>query len=224
MGGANGLRREHRPLRIEPEVGQVTEYGAEGPSVIDGKKPSHVLQEDVARSHVTKDADNLRPEPSFVLDAAAGAGCAGRLARETRTDEIHRSRKGGSGEVPDIAKPDRRRIHGLRFARASQNRGAKRLPLDHADDASMEAQVGKSGEDAAFESADAGEESEDVERGKIHIHRAPSPAPTSSGGVGTRFQNWHGSPRDPFSPSNIQCPGSSGSGQMAATTRRSFGQ
>jgi len=47
--------------------------------------------------------------------------------------------------------------------RASQNRGAKRFPLDHADDASMDAHVAESGDDAALESADAGEESQDGE-------------------------------------------------------------
>lgn len=74
MGGANGFRRAHRPLRIEPEVGQVTDDASEGPPVIDGKKPSHVLQEDVARSHVAKDADDLRPEPAFVFHASPCAG------------------------------------------------------------------------------------------------------------------------------------------------------
>ena len=175
MGGANVRRRAHRPLRIEPEVGQVTDDASEGPPVIDGKKPSHVLQEDVARSHVANDADDLRPEPTLVFHAAPGAGCAGWLAREACNDAIHRSTEGGSGELPDVAHPERRTSHAERFMRASQNRGAKRFPLDHADDASSDTQVAESGNDAAFESADAGEESQDGE-----VSHTAAPLPTGA--------------------------------------------
>jgi len=60
--------------------------------------------------------------------------------------------------------------------RARQYCGAKRFPLDHADDASIDAHVVESGEDAALESADAAEESQDGE--VSHIVPPPqAPAP-----------------------------------------------
>lgn len=73
MGRSNGFRREQRPLRIEPEVGQITEDLTECSPVIDGKKSAHVLEHHVPRSHVAKDAHDFGPEPPLVFHAAAGS-------------------------------------------------------------------------------------------------------------------------------------------------------
>ena len=52
-------RSEHTPLRIEPHLGQVSEYTPEPP------RSEHwaVLHEDVAGSYLVNDARHIAPEP-----------------------------------------------------------------------------------------------------------------------------------------------------------------
>ncbi len=101
---SSDIRRSHsRPVRIEPEAGKVGEHSVEA----QGKVPSHVLQEDEARSYLADDAANVRPEVARVLCAMSVAGGAERLARVARRDEIHRSTPRAAVEgleiVPDWA-------------------------------------------------------------------------------------------------------------------------
>lgn len=70
MRCADVVRAEHRPLRIEPEAGQVSENVSEAP----GKQPWDVFQEDEAGSSLANHPGDFRPEPSVVVGAAALAG------------------------------------------------------------------------------------------------------------------------------------------------------
>lgn len=67
-------RRAHDPFRIEPEVGQVSEYVSEGAPSIGREQATDVLHEEVARSRLANASNDFRPEPPLVLDAAALSG------------------------------------------------------------------------------------------------------------------------------------------------------
>ena len=123
--GANGGRRETRPLRIEPELGKVGEDVREPVS----NKLGHVLQEDVPRSHVSDDPGNVRPEPSLVIDTSTGARRAERLARETGSDEIHSSAPRCAVEGREIV-PDRRLIQVRLFHPGHESGRCVGVPLN----------------------------------------------------------------------------------------------
>jgi hypothetical protein len=76
------------PLRIEPEVGQVAENKGQSAS---GNKGRHVFQEHEVGSNFAQALDDVRPDPSLVLDAVAFAGGAPGLTRESSRDAIHAS-------------------------------------------------------------------------------------------------------------------------------------
>ena len=105
----------------------------------------------------------------MIVSASTLSGRGSGLAREARHDEIHRTMEGGSGELPHVAEPDRRRSHVASPHRRFQTGGSERFPLHQADEASIEAHVAESGDDAAFKSADAGEEPEHPD-GISHMH------------------------------------------------------
>ena len=107
MRGTNGGRGETAPLCIEPERGKVGEDVREpGPN-----KSGDVLQEDVARSHVSDDPGNVWPDPSLIIDTSTFAGCAEWLAGETGSDDIHSSTPRCAFKGREIV-PDRRLIQG----------------------------------------------------------------------------------------------------------------
>lgn len=107
MGGADVSRAEHAPLRIEPEIGQ----GSENVPHSLNKEPWDVLQEDEAGSHVANDAGDRRPDPPVVVEAAHISGEAERLARESRSEDVHHSAKACAVEGRKVV-PDKSAVHG----------------------------------------------------------------------------------------------------------------
>src|SRR5262245_26386734 len=72
------------PLRIEPEVGQVAEYGGQSAS---GNNGRHVLQPHEFRSYFANAFEDCRPQPSFIVEALSFAGNRERLTGESGRDE-----------------------------------------------------------------------------------------------------------------------------------------
>lgn len=107
MRGTNGGRGETAPFRIEPELGKVGEDVWETVP----NKSGDVLQEDVARSHVSNDPGNVWPDPSLIIDTSTFPRSAEWLAGETGSDEIHASAPRCAVEGREIV-PDRRLIQG----------------------------------------------------------------------------------------------------------------
>lgn len=132
MGRADVGRSKHVPFRSAPERGQVGEHGIKPAR---GKQPWDVLQEDVTRSNVAKDPDDVRPDPPLVLDAAPLAGGAVRLAGETGSDEIHAATPRATVEGGDV-RPDRRRIQLPVFHARRQHGSGIGFPL-HVTDGAM---------------------------------------------------------------------------------------
>ena len=107
MRGANCGRGGTTPFRIEPEAGKV---GEDVWQTVPNKS-GDVLQEDVARSHVSDDPGNVWPDPSLVIDTSTFAGGAEWLAGETGSDDIHSSTPRCAFKGREIV-PDRRLIQG----------------------------------------------------------------------------------------------------------------
>jgi hypothetical protein len=77
---------EHSPSRIEPHLGQVSEYSAKPPS----SEHWRVLHEREAGSYFTNDAGHFHPEAgSLAFDPGALAGCADVLAGKAARNDIN---------------------------------------------------------------------------------------------------------------------------------------
>jgi len=146
-------RREQTPLRIEPEIGQGSEYKPESSR----KEAWDVLQEHDGGSYVAKHPVDLRPDPTLVLVPLAPTGDAPRLAREARSDAIHKAAPSASVEGSQVV-PHRRRIQGAVLHARDQDRGRIGFPLHVTDGAGQ--WLGQS--DAEFESSDPGTKSQDI--------------------------------------------------------------
>src|SRR5690348_14670465 len=85
---AHGARADDRPLRIEPELGQVPENFSECVPVVCSKEPWDVFHEDVARSNDANHPRHPRPEPPRVLPTFPAPRLRDGLAREAAADEI----------------------------------------------------------------------------------------------------------------------------------------
>jgi hypothetical protein len=157
--------REQIPLRIEPEPGQVAQYGSKSSS----NKPRHVLQQDRSGLHLANDLGDAGPEPAVVFGSLTGSCGRPRLAGEPGSDEIHSATPGAAVEGGQVS-PDRARIQmTLRHARC-QYSDRIGLPLDHAD-RTKASRVSESQPER--ESTVAGAELEDVGGGMIHINGTP---------------------------------------------------
>ena len=151
MRGANGGRGETAPLRIEPELGKVGEDVREpGPN-----KSGDVLQEDVARSHVSDDPGNVWPDPSLVIDTSTFAGGAEWLAGETGSDDIHSSTPRCAVKGREIV-PNRRRVQGRLVHPGHECGRCVAVPLNVTH--SLGAEPGEPGDE--LEQSDAGAEVE----------------------------------------------------------------
>ena len=102
MGCSNCTRREHTPLRIEPEEGNVTQNSSKTCS----NNPWDVLQDEVARSHFSDNPTDVGPDPSLVVSTELLTGHAERLAREARSDDVNASTPRCAVKGADIV-PDR---------------------------------------------------------------------------------------------------------------------
>lgn len=151
MGRSDLGRAEQIPLRIEPEVGQVSEDVSKSPS----NETWNVLQEDEARSRIANDPGDGRPEPAFVVGPPTRAGVGPGLAWEARTDEIHRSAPRAAVEGCDVV-PDRSPIQGRIFHPRHEDGRGEGFPLNVTH--SSGSGLGES--DAEFESSDPGAQSE----------------------------------------------------------------
>lgn len=134
MRGTNGGRGEQTPFRSEPEVGKVGEDVREpGPN-----KSGDVLQEDESRSHVTDDPSNGRPEPPVIVNSTASTGIGERLARESRSDDVHASTPRCAIEGREIV-PDRRLIQSRLAHPRHENGRCVAVPLDTSHGSYVEA-------------------------------------------------------------------------------------
>lgn len=105
MRGAEVVRSQHTPLRIEPERGQVSKYTS---------KPARserwaVFHEHEPGSYLTNDPKHFAPESaSLAVDALAFAGDADVLAREASRHHVNTAAPWSSVKGSDVI-PDRER-------------------------------------------------------------------------------------------------------------------
>jgi hypothetical protein len=103
--GATVVCSQHTPLRIVPELGQVSEYAS---------KPSRsehwaVFHEDESWSYLTNDPRHVPPEPaSLPLDAGPLASCADVLAGKAARNDVNTASPWASVKGSDVI-PDRER-------------------------------------------------------------------------------------------------------------------
>jgi hypothetical protein len=126
VGGSRGTCRQSRPDRIEPAFGKVPEYVS--PASPLSKEPWDVLQEHEVGSHFANHPIDVGPEPPGVVGAETPAGSAVRLARESRSDEIHDSTPWSAVEGREIV-PNRCRIHDLFFHAGHDSRRGEGIPF-----------------------------------------------------------------------------------------------
>ena len=148
MRGADVVRSEHTPLRIEPEGGKVPEHGVES----QGKVPWHVLEEDQRRRGLFDDPSDVRPEVARVVGTTSVPGDAERLAGVAGRDEIHASAPRAAVEGREIV-PYNRAIQGRVFHPGHEDGRGEGFPLDVAHTAVT---VSESEAESKFEPADSG--------------------------------------------------------------------
>jgi hypothetical protein len=153
MAGAAIGCSNTNPLRIEPERGQVREYGIESSN----KESCDVLHEDEAWSHLANDLRELKPEAAAVSfdDSFASAGNTDVLTGKSAHDAIHRSTPSPTVEGSHVS-PDRRVVDASFRNTRRQNAGVFDSALHIADGASVRASDSKSG----VEPADSGKQAE----------------------------------------------------------------
>lgn len=166
MRGTNGGRGETAPFRIEPELGKVGEDVREAVP----NKSGDVLQEHVARSHVSNDPGNVWPDPSLIIDTSTFARCGEWLAREAGSDEIHSAAPRCAVEGREIV-PDRCLIQGRLVHPGHECRRRVGVPLNVTHSSG-----GDSGESRdELEQSDAGAEVEGGGRFGTCSHVMPPP-------------------------------------------------
>ena len=83
---ADVSRAQHSPLRIEPHLGQVSEYTSEPPR----SESWGVLHERVSRSNLANDSSELHPEPaSLSVKTFAFTGDGDVLARKSSRNHVN---------------------------------------------------------------------------------------------------------------------------------------
>jgi hypothetical protein len=142
---------EQIPFRIEPEVGQVAEYGGQSAS---GNKGRHVFQPDESRVHFANAVAEVGPDPAVVLESASAARRTEGLTRKSSRDKIHASTPASAVKGGHVVPDRRRRYEPLAHAR-DHARGGKRFPLDVTDGAV----IGEHEPEAEFQSGSAGTKS-----------------------------------------------------------------
>lgn len=106
MRGSKGCSRYTVPLRIKPETGQVSENSAKPSSPFSSKQVCDVLHEDVLRSKLASQTDNLRPQTrAFALHARAKSSNRQVLAGKPSADDVNGNSIGSKsfcGEGSDV--------------------------------------------------------------------------------------------------------------------------
>jgi hypothetical protein len=127
--GAEIVRSQHAPLRIEPQRGQVSKYSS---------KPTRsehwaVFHEDEAGFHLTNDPGHFGPEPgALAVEPGALAGCADVLARESARHHVNTAPPWAAVKGSDVI-PDRERRQDSIVLARNENIGSVLLSLDGAD-------------------------------------------------------------------------------------------
>lgn len=118
-------RLKQVPFRIEPHFGQVFEDIAEA---MPGKLGC-VLQEDPSGLNLAKDASEVGPEPSLIVEASTSSCHGEGLAGEARRDEIHDSTPRLAVKGCEIV-PDRSEIQPLVCHPRHEDARGVGIPLD----------------------------------------------------------------------------------------------
>lgn len=153
MGRSNVGRAYKAPLRIEPEIGKVSENSVESQS----KVACDILQEDEARSHLANDSQDLGPEVALVFLPEPTAGNREGLAWVTGSDDIHPATPRSAIEGSEI-RVNRSGLNRPLFHASRQDFADRVLPLHETDRSS----AGKRQSDSEVESADAGAQRKDA--------------------------------------------------------------
>lgn len=156
-----GIRRaKHAPLRIEPEAGQVCEYGTKDATTPRAEEAADVFKKTPCGFNLAKALDDVGPNPPLVGDASAFASEAVRLARESRNDAMNDAAPRCAVKGGDIC-PDRCRMKVARFHAARKDFNRVRFPFHVKYRSSARNRHG----DAEIEAAAAGAEGSDMEGG-----------------------------------------------------------
>jgi hypothetical protein len=161
--GANVSSAQHSPSRIKPESGQVSEPPFEAIGM--SKSAPDIFQQDAVRSYFANDPRHVRPEIAVVVGPALLAGVGVGLARESSSDEIHRSAPRAAVEGAEIV-PDKSLIQNLFLHPRHESGRCKAVPLNVTHSAGS----ASGGEfDPEVEHPDSGAEREDVQGTCSHI-------------------------------------------------------
>jgi hypothetical protein len=182
VAGSHVGRRESDPLRIPPEVGQLS-HDAGGCAFVElalfrvhnggggSSDACDVLQKEEPRTAIGSDSRDLEEEPgALAIEPCAPASDREVLAREAGNDAIHSATPSCSVEGANVG-PDRSRIHGAFFHARGQNCGSVSFPLNVANGAMRDTQVGEPGSQSFVKHADAAEEADGM---KSHVTPQPS--------------------------------------------------
>jgi hypothetical protein len=156
MGVADIGGGKHVPLRIEPAVGQVAEYGGQSSSENNGR---YVFQPDNAGFHLANAISDVGPDPALVIEPVAAASGAPRLTREACRDDIHDAAPRSAIKRGNVV-PDRRRIQRAVCHTRDQAGRSKIFPL-HEEAAGVE--IAEYEPQAEFKSAHAGADRDAVQ-------------------------------------------------------------
>ena len=127
MGGSHVGRGYSTPLRIEPERGKVSEYAIDSSS---SNEPWHILKKNDGRLDGPNDSGDSGPEPSLVGFASLLSCRAPRLARESRSDAVHRSTPLPAREIFKRSAPNRCRLQRLVSHPRQENGRKEGFPFD----------------------------------------------------------------------------------------------
>jgi hypothetical protein len=116
-----------------------------------------VLQKEASRTASVGNVEDSEEQAgaSAFVEPGSAAGDAEVLAREARNEEIHASTQALAIEGEKVG-PDRRRVQGSFFDARCQDAGGVSLPLNVADDASLDAQVSEPGSQSLAEHSNPG--------------------------------------------------------------------
>lgn len=162
-------RAETIPLRIEPEVGQVPEYGCHSPkSVICGvfhfpsvsvatvvKQSWDVFEEDeeivgLIVEKLSEDSGDVRPDPSIIVGSLLLTSDRERLTRKARSDDINNSAPSSSVEGSQIIPLSKLSERSFKNARRHAP-GDASFPFHHTDGPVLSTDGVERGFDAEFE-------------------------------------------------------------------------
>lgn len=130
VGGANVGCGQSRPLRIEPEVGEILQNDVQ--SSLD--QWWNVLEEGDGGSNLLDDAGHVGPQPSIVVESLALPSLGERLAGEAGSEEIHSVAPRSAVEGCEVV-PDRSWTQDLFFHPRHEDGRSEGVPLDIAHSA-----------------------------------------------------------------------------------------